>query len=113
MVILHRLPGELTRVGHRSAEFCKTVMKNKSGALPHFGRNCAEGLQQLPKSGLLFPMLARWPETDRAGARESCCFPERFAMVNLGHTTSAVTRAYAKKAVVSLPPLEDYERKLE
>jgi hypothetical protein len=36
--------------------------------------------------------------------------PERFAMENLGHNSKAVHRAYAKKALVKIPSLEDYER---
>ena len=38
-------------------------------------------------------------------------YPERFAQVALGHNSKAVHRAYARKAQVTLPPLEDYERK--
>jgi hypothetical protein len=41
---------------------------------------------------------------------KTCGYPERFAMQNLGHGSNAISRAYAKKAEVMLPPLEDYER---
>jgi hypothetical protein len=37
-------------------------------------------------------------------------YPERFAQMALGHNSKAVHRAYAKRAQVTLPPLEDYER---
>jgi len=37
-------------------------------------------------------------------------YPERFAQLALGHNSQAVHRAYARKAQVTLPPLEDYER---
>lgn len=37
-------------------------------------------------------------------------YPERFAQLALGHNSRAVHRAYARKAQVTLPPLEDYER---
>ena len=37
-------------------------------------------------------------------------YPERFAQLALGHNSKAVHRAYAKKAQVTLPPLEEYER---
>lgn len=37
-------------------------------------------------------------------------YPERFAQLALGHNSKAVHRAYAKRAQVTLPPLEDYER---
>ena len=33
-------------------------------------------------------------------------------MQALGHSSKAVHRAYAKKAHVKLPPLEEYERKI-
>ena len=36
--------------------------------------------------------------------------PERFAMENLGHNSKAVHRAYAKRALMKIPSLEDYER---
>jgi hypothetical protein len=38
-------------------------------------------------------------------------YSERFAMQALGHSSKAVHRAYAKKAQVVLPPLEDYEKR--
>ena len=37
-------------------------------------------------------------------------YPERFAQEALGHKSKAVHRAYAKKAHVILPSLEEYER---
>jgi len=37
--------------------------------------------------------------------------PERFAMENLGHISNAVHRAYAKKALMKIPSLEEYESK--
>ena len=37
--------------------------------------------------------------------------PERFAQAALGHNSKAIHRAYAKKAVIIAPTLEDYERK--
>ena len=37
-------------------------------------------------------------------------YPERFAQFALGHNSNAVHRAYSRKAQVTLPPLEDYER---
>ena len=35
--------------------------------------------------------------------------PERFAQAALGHNSKAIHRAYAKKAVIIAPSLEDYE----
>jgi len=37
-------------------------------------------------------------------------YPERFAQEALGHNSKAVHRAYAKKAKVTVPSLEDYEK---
>jgi integrase len=39
--------------------------------------------------------------------------PERFAIENLGHNSKAVHRAYAKKVLVKIPSLEDYENKTD
>ena len=39
-----------------------------------------------------------------------CGYPERFAMENLGHNSNAVHRAYAKRALMKLPSLEEFER---
>jgi hypothetical protein len=36
---------------------------------------------------------------------------ERFAQEALGHNSKAVHRAYAKRALMRIPSLEDYERK--
>jgi len=36
--------------------------------------------------------------------------PERFAQEALGHNSKAVHRAYAKRALMKIPSLEDYER---
>ena len=45
-----------------------------------------------------------WAERAKAAG-----YPERFAMQALGHSSKAVHRAYAKRAQVTLPPLENYE----
>jgi integrase len=42
---------------------------------------------------------------------KTCGYPERFAQAALGHNSKAVHRAYARKAQVLIPTLEDYERK--
>lgn len=39
-----------------------------------------------------------------------CGYPERFAQEALGHNSKAVHRAYAKKAKVNIPALDEYER---
>jgi integrase len=93
-------------------------------------------LQQLPSSGPLFPKIngagdnARAAEFYRrckllgiagislhsyryawAERAKTCGYPERFAQAALGHNSKAVHRAYARKAQVLIPTLEDYERK--
>jgi integrase len=110
--------------------------KTKTMALLHFGEEVAALLRQLPKSGPLFPYLRNVRAADRAtefkqrcrglGIRgvtlhsyryawaeraKRCGYPERFAQEALGHNSKAVHRAYARRAQVVLPPLEDYERK--
>jgi len=42
---------------------------------------------------------------------KSVGMPERFAMENLGHNSKAVHRAYAKRALMRIPSLEEYEQK--
>lgn len=112
--------------------------RQKTGvvSLISFGDEAAAVLKTLPSSGQLFPALARIAYNHRAKmfikrlktvgvsgvslhsyryawaerAKEAG-YPERFAMQALGHSSKAVHRAYAKKAQVVVPPLEDYEKK--
>ena len=37
-------------------------------------------------------------------------YPERYAQQALGHASAAIHRAYAKKARVEVPALEDYKK---
>lgn len=39
-------------------------------------------------------------------------YPERFAMQALGHSSKAVHRAYARKAQVTVPSLEEFEKRV-
>ena len=93
-------------------------------------------LKSLPRFGALFPNHRELRETHRAREfwracrrlkitgislhsyryawaerAKVCGYPERFAQEALGHQSKAVHRAYARKAQVTLPALEDYERK--
>ncbi len=102
-----------------------------------FGKEVEEILATLPKSGPLFPYLITVRAGDRATEFKQRCvglgiegvslhsyryawaeraktagYPERFAQMALGHNSKAVHRAYAKKAQVTLPPLEEYEQKI-
>ena len=99
-----------------------------------FGKEVEAILSTLPKSGPLFPYLQTVRAGDRATEFKQRCvglsilgislhsyryawaeraktagYPERFAQLALGHNSKAVHRAYAKKAQVTLPPLEEYE----
>jgi hypothetical protein len=73
--------------------------KNRSG---EFRRRC----MTLKLTGLkLYSYRYAWAERAKA-----CGYPERFAMVNLGHDSEAIHRAYAKKARVVCPSLESVEQ---
>jgi len=39
-------------------------------------------------------------------------YPERYAQVALGHNSKAVHAAYARDAVVTIPALEEFEKKI-
>ncbi len=102
-----------------------------------FGAEAASLLRSLPKSGPLFPRMARIKENHRAKMfikrlktvgitgismhsyryawaerAKTVGMPERFAQQALGHSSKAFVRAYSKKAKVIVPSLEDYERKI-
>ncbi len=117
----------------------KTIsyQRQKNGSWSHLsiGTTLASILEQLPKSGPLFPSIYATSANDRAAEFYRRCkllnikgvslhsyryslaerakavgMPERFAMEMLGHNSKAVHRAYAKGARVSLPSLEEYEK---
>jgi len=92
-------------------------------------------LRQLPPHGPLFPRISKTLDKDRAAEFRRRCrllgicgvslhsyryawaerakvagYPERFAQEALGHNSKAVHRAYAKKAQVTVPALEEYEK---
>ena len=101
----------------------------------HLGREALDLFKDLPAEGKLFPYLARVRASDRATEFKQRCqqlgitgvtlhsyryawaerakiagYPERFAQEALGHNSKAVHRAYAKRALMKIPSLEDYER---
>jgi integrase len=115
-----------------------SYFRQKTGSLAQFTISMAleKVLQQLPMTGALLPNLSRWTESDRASRFRRRChragvlgvtlhsyryawaerakmvgMPERFAQAALGHNSKAIHRAYAKKAVIIAPTIEDYERK--
>jgi len=100
----------------------------------HFGNEVANLLSDLPGEGYLFPRITRLTESDRGSLFRRRCrlvgvsgvslhsyryawaerakvagYPERFSQEALGHNSKAVHRAYAKRAQVKLPALEEYE----
>jgi integrase len=95
-------------------------------------------LNQLPTEGLLFPTIGKSEAKFRAAEFRRRCrlleikgvslhsyryawaerakvagMPERYAQEALGHNSKAVHRAYAKKALVRIPSLQEYEDKAE
>jgi integrase len=111
--------------------------RKKTGSLAfvHFGTDIESVLHLRPGSGFLFPYLQGVRAGDRATEFKQRCqgleihgvtlhsyryawaerarkagYPERFAQEALGHNSKAVHRAYAKRAQVTLPSLEQYER---
>src|SRR5580704_2018619 len=115
----------------------KTRWRGQQPPQIRFGKEVEEILATLPKSGSLFPYLQTVRAGDRATEFKQRCvglgilgislhsyryawaeraktagYPERFAQLALGHNSKAVHRAYAKKAQVTLPPLEEYEAKI-
>lgn len=113
--------------------------RRKTGSISHlrFSSEVEAILRSRPSAGPLFPKLALWHEKHRAKEFKRRCiclgihgitlhsyryswaeraktagYPERFAQQALGHNSAAVHRAYAKKAQVQIPSLEDYERKI-
>ena len=52
-------------------------------------------------------LMALRGENGERGGRHH---PERYAQVNLGHNSKAMTRAYSRKAEVEMPSLSEYER---
>jgi integrase len=113
--------------------------RQKTGTLAQFtiSRKLETVLSHLPTTGVLFPNLSTHPANHRANVfRYHCrragvsgvslhCYryawaeraktvgmPERFAQAALGHGSKAIHRAYAKKAQIVVPSLEDYEQKM-
>jgi len=109
-------------------------MKTGEHAQLTISRKLEAILNQLPTIGPLFPAIstsnanARSAEFNRrckllgikgvslhsyryawAERAKSAGYPERFAQEALGHNSKAVHRAYAKRALVKIPSLEDYE----
>jgi integrase len=115
-----------------------TYFRMKTGSKAQFtiSKTLETVLSHLPTTGVLFPKLSPLSANDRAGRFARRCrragvagvtlhsyryawaerakivgMPERFAQAALGHNSKAIHRAYAKKAQIIVPSLEEYEAK--
>jgi len=115
----------------------KIRFRNQPPVRITFDDEVAELLKSLPQQGPLFPRLCTMHEKHRAKEFKRLCvrlgiegislhsyryawaerakesgYPERFAMEALGHNSKAVHRAYAKKALVTVPSLEEWKKRV-
>ena len=115
-----------------------TYFRMKTGSRAQFtiSQKLETVLSHLPTTGPLFPNLSKFTANDRASRFRRRCeragvsgvtlhsyryawaerakivgMPERFAQAALGHNSKAIHRAYAKKAQIIVPSLEEYETK--
>jgi len=115
-----------------------SFFRKKTGVpvLVHLGTGTMNFFKDLPAEGPLFPYLATVRAGDRATEFKQRCdqlqitgvtlhsyryawaeraksvgYPERFVQEALGHNSKAVHRAYAKRALMKLPSLEEYEQR--
>lgn len=128
------LKGEDVDWENRTVGF--TRRKTGVPVILHLGEDALNVLRDLASEGFLFPYLASVRAGDRATEfkqrcrglgiegvslhsyryawaerAKACGYPERFAQEALGHNSAAVHRAYAKRARMKLPSLEEYEKK--
>lgn len=115
-----------------------TYFRMKTGSRAQFtiSKKLETVLSHLPTTGALYPRLLTFTANDRASRFRRRChkagvkgvtlhsyryawaerakvvgMPERFAQAALGHNSKAIHRAYAKKAEIIVPSLEEYEAK--
>jgi integrase len=111
--------------------------KTGSHVAIHLGEAALNIFKDLPSEGQLFPYLAHVRSGDRATEFKQRCdgldikgvtlhsyryawaerakvagYPERFAQESLGHNSATYSRAYSKNGQVTLPSLEEYEKKM-
>lgn len=129
---LASLKGEDVDWENRTVSFFRK--KTQVPVLVHLGPEALNLLKDLPEAGDLFPYLSSVRPGDRATEFGQRCrqlgitgvtlhsyryawaeraktagYPERFAQEALGHNSKAVHRAYARRALVKIPSLEEYE----
>jgi integrase len=130
--------GDIASLRDEDVDWTTSFLRKKIGVpvLIHLGAEALNLFKDLPAEGVLFPYLSRVRANDRATEFRSRCrqlgiegvtlhsyryawaeraktcgYPERFAQEALGHNSKAVHRAYAKRAQMKIPSLEDYEQK--
>jgi integrase len=111
-------------------------MKTGTVATMRLDEDMKELLRDLPGEGPLFPYLRTVRAGDRATEFKQRCqglgihgvslhsyryawaeraktagYPERYAQVNIGHNSRAMTRAYSRNAPVEMPALSEYEKR--
>ena len=113
--------------------------RKKTGVpvIVHLGAEALNLFKDLPAEGLLFPYLSSVRAGDRATDFGQRCrrlgihgvtlhsyryawaerarkagFPQRFAQEALGHNSKAVHQAYAKRAEVEVPSLDEWEKQM-
>ena len=122
----------------RTISYSRKKLKGRAGikpALIRFGAEVEAILQRRPAAGPLFPYLRTVRPGDRATEFRQrvmglgikgvslhsyryawaeralkCGYPERFAQQALGHNSKAVHHAYSKRAEVTVPSLDDWEK---
>lgn len=110
--------------------------ENAPPACQRIGPTMQQLLDELPKSGWLFPKISQQKSKDRASEFYRRCkllqikkvclhcyryawaaraaqagYPMRYAQKALGHQSAAMTEAYSFHAAVTNPSLEEYEAK--
>ena len=133
--------GDIAKLNGEDVDWANNTISffRKKTSVPviiHLGTEALNLLKDLPGEGVLFPYLSRLRSSDRATEFGQRCeklgiqgvtlhsyryawaerakvagYPERFAQEALGHNSKAVHRAYAKRALMKLPSLEEYERR--
>ena len=126
---------------NRTISYVRAKLKTRVGikpALIRFGAEVETILKRRPATGPLFPYLRTVRTNDRAtefwqrctglgikgvslhSYRYSwaeralkCGYPERFAQQALGHNSKAIHHAYAKRAEVVVPSLDDWQKEWE
>lgn len=129
--------------GDHTLSFIRNKLRHLANAgikppIIHLGEEVTAVLKGLPQTGPLFPNLLKVKSKDRANEFRQRChglgikgvtlhsyryswaerarrsgFPQRFAQEALGHNSKAIHAAYAKKAEVRVPSLEEWERQMK